>query len=216
MGNESLSTEPPGSNQPLLQHGPETPTDTDSQSKDGNATVTVLPANGPATGRPRKGVERITNTAAYRYLRRLNPVRLITGPIEAWRAYFVEKTEVPKVVIHKGVNGAWLAHTWVHIPPIVATAVLLVLNLWLYPNAKLRGHYIGPTCIGTFLQGDLSDEAKMNWLQFAAKLHEITLVASLSTVVWDMVRYFLVYKPLGVPLGLVGAGSAFTEIKFIL
>lgn len=66
------------------------------------------------------------------------------------------------------------------------------------------------------MSGDVEDETVLNWLQFAAKLHEITIVASLSTIVWDMVRYFLVYKPLGVPLGLVGASSAFTEMKFLV
>lgn len=213
MASESLSTEPPGGNQPLLTPGPEaaaTGADADSRNKHGNTTVTVLPVNGPDPRQRRRYAQKIGNTA-YHYVRRLNPARLITGARNKWRSYFVEKKEVPKVVIHKGVNLAWFAHTWVHIPPTFATAVLLALNLWLYPNARVRGHYIGG-----MIPGPLEDETKLNWLQFSAKMHDILIVASLSTVMWDMTRYFLVYKPLGVPLGLVGAGSAFTEAKFLL
>lgn len=213
MTDESLSTEPPGSDQPLLISGPNTP-DADNQSKDGDATVTVVPANEPEAGQQRrigKGEGNSARTTAYRYLRRLNPARLVTGTRKKLKAYFVEKREVPKIVIHKGVNKAWFAHTWVHFPPALATAVLLGLNLWLFPNAITRGYYIGGV-----IPGPPADESKLNWLQFAAKLHEITIVASLSTVMWDMIRYFLVYKPLGVPLGLVGAGSAFTEAKYLL
>lgn len=205
MGNESLSTEPPGSDLPLLPSAQTNGADTDDQSKDGNPTVTVLPADEPETGR--RGII----AKAAEYFRPLNPARLTTWAFEKWGSYFLQKREVPKVVIHKGINAEWFAHTWVHLPPIIATAVVLGFNLWLYPNARIRGHYIGGT-----IPGPLEDEAMLNWLQFAAKLHEITIVAGLSTIVWDMVRYFLVYKPLGVPLGLIGAGGAFTEAKFLL
>ncbi|KAK4651746.1 hypothetical protein QC762_600767 [Podospora pseudocomata] len=34
-------------------------------------------------------------------------------------------------------------------------------------------------------------------------------------VIWAMIRYPLLYKPLGVPLRLLGAGSAFAEMKFL-
>ena len=53
MTDESLSTEPPGSDQPLLISGPNTP-DADNQSKDGDATVTVVPANEPEAGQQRR------------------------------------------------------------------------------------------------------------------------------------------------------------------
>lgn len=133
---------------------------------------------------------------------------IIRGP---YRAFYKEDREVPKTVLNRPSIPTLFAHLWVHIIPVVATGALIGMNLWSPRNGVFEGWYIGPE-----LWGPWGSEATLNFLQLAAKLHETVIMASLSAVVVDLVRYFLVYKPLGVPLGLLGAGSRYSDMKYLL
>ncbi|KAM7210029.1 hypothetical protein V8F06_014586 [Rhypophila decipiens] len=130
---------------------------------------------------------------------------------DLYRSFYKEDQEVPKTVIKKASIGTLFAHLWVHIIPVAATGALIGINLWNQRNGVVEGWYIGRE-----LWGPWGSEATLNFLQLAAKLHETVIMASLTAVVVDLVRYFLVYKPLGVPLGLLGAGSRFSDMKYLL
>ena len=75
--------------------------------------------------------------------------------------------EPKKVAIHRDFGKAFRCG-WIHNVPISVTLVLVALNC--------RGYYIGSELTGAVGQ----DDAKFVALQFAAKLHELTIIASLS------------------------------------
>lgn len=90
----------------------------------------------------------------------------------------------------------------VHFVPIAAAFVLVVLN-W-------RGYYIGGE-----LEGAVGlDDAKFIGLQFAAKLHELTITASLTAVIFSYIRHELVTDS-GLPFGAIMAGFQFKEISYL-
>ena len=90
----------------------------------------------------------------------------------------------------------------VHFVPIAAAFVLVILN-W-------RGYYIGGELEGAVGQ----DDAKFIGLQFAAKLHELTITASLTAVIFSYIRHELVTDS-GLPFGAVMAGLQFKEISYL-
>ena len=86
--------------------------------------------------------------------------------------------------------------------PISATVALVVLNC--------RGYYIGSELAGAVGQ----DDAKFIALQFAAKLHESTIVASLTAVVSSYVQQKLV-RDYGLPFGAIIAEFRFQEVRYL-
>lgn len=90
----------------------------------------------------------------------------------------------------------------IHFVPIAAVFVLVVLN-W-------RGYYIGGELAGAVGQ----DDAKFIGLQFAAKLHELTISASLTAVIFSYTRHELVTDS-GLPFGALMAGFQFKEISYL-
>ena len=90
----------------------------------------------------------------------------------------------------------------IHIIPIVAAMVLVILN-W-------RGYYIGGELAGAVGQ----DDAKFIALQFAAKLHELTISASLTTVILSYIRHELI-EDTGLPFGAIAAGFQFKDISYL-
>ncbi|KAK4194938.1 hypothetical protein QBC40DRAFT_317755 [Triangularia verruculosa] len=183
---------------------------TQTLSSQRRASLSTSEAQEALTDTSGKNEHNITVTAQHlkkerRFYHYINPWQLIRKFRRRWNAFFLETREVPKPIIHTELCQ-WFLHVWVHIIPTAATAVLLWLNL------RPQGYYIAAWLPGP---DSTEDRTKLAWFQFAAKLHEVTIIASLNTAVWDMIRYRLVYKPLGVPLGLLWAGSAFTEIKFL-
>jgi len=109
--------------------------------------------------------------------------------------------EQKKVIVETSVWVA-LARCSVHILPIGISVFLLSYNfIGSYVGAQLSG----PT--------NLSDEVKFQLLQFAAKIHELLIVASTGHVVFYMVRYQLLWGN-GMPLGLIGSGFSFTDLSF--
>ncbi|KAH7184831.1 uncharacterized protein B0J16DRAFT_398325, partial [Fusarium flagelliforme] len=89
-----------------------------------------------------------------------------------------------------------LARCGVHILPSCVSLILITINLLSY-------------FIGAELQSfQNSDDMKMGILQICAKVQELLVVASLSTVIFHVLRSELVFGP-GLPLGLLGAGFNF-------
>lgn len=113
--------------------------------------------------------------------------------------------------ITKGKEGAkvlfvdsWkvaLARCGVHILPAAVSIVLVAVNL--------VGFFIGAELQGP---GD-QDDIKLGALQICAKVQELLVVASLSMVVFHVLRNELVFGS-GLPLGLVGAGFSFTSLRY--
>ena len=91
---------------------------------------------------------------------------------------------------------------YVHFIPISATVVLVILNC--------RGYYIGSELAGAVGQ----DDAKFIALQFAAKLHELAIIASLAAVIFSYIQHKLV-RDHGLPFGTILAGERFKEINYL-
>ena len=91
---------------------------------------------------------------------------------------------------------------YVHFVPISATVVLVVLNC--------RGYYIGSELAGAVGQ----DNAKFIALQFAAKLHEFAIIASLAAVLLSYIQHKLV-RDHGLPFGTILAGQRFKDINYL-
>lgn len=109
--------------------------------------------------------------------------------------------EAKKIALRKDLWMACLAGS-IHILPITASMVLVVLN-W-------RGYYIGSELAGPVGQ----DDARFIGLQFAAKLHELTISASLTAVIFSYVRHELMTDS-GLPFGAIVAGLQFKEISYL-
>ncbi|KAJ9663789.1 hypothetical protein H2201_005510 [Coniosporium apollinis] len=90
----------------------------------------------------------------------------------------------------------------VHIIPVSLALLLVVLNA--------SGHYIGGELTGENNQ----DVSKLNGLSFAAKLHELFMLASLTTVIFTYIRRELAFGD-GLPFGAVFAGLQFTTVSFL-
>lgn len=88
----------------------------------------------------------------------------------------------------------------IHVIPVAAALLLVSFNL--------HGYYIGGELAGAVGQ----DTQKLAGLQFAAKLHELLMLASLGVVVFTMVRKELV-SIRGLPFGAVFATSSIDTIS---
>jgi hypothetical protein len=110
-------------------------------------------------------------------------------------------TETKKVVMEKSQPKATL-RCIVHLVPISAAIALLVLNG--------SNHYIGGELSGASGQ----DNQKLAALLFAAKLHELFMLASLSTIVITYIRKELVFGG-GVPFGTVFSATQFKDLTFL-
>ena len=107
----------------------------------------------------------------------------------------------PKKIAIRGSRWLALARCGVHILPMLFTIVLAALNL---------KHYF----IEFHLQGIImTDDINLALLQIAAKVQELLIVSSTSTIVFDLIRIELLNGN-GVPLGLIGSGFSFKEISW--
>ncbi|CZR68202.1 uncharacterized protein PAC_18101 [Phialocephala subalpina] len=85
-----------------------------------------------------------------------------------------------------------LSRSAIHVIPILGAAVIIYLNMTtLYIGASLKEIYA---------------------LQFAAKLHEITMVASIACIVFSYLRYQMTLGE-GLPLGAITAG--FGQVSYL-
>ncbi|TGO70856.1 hypothetical protein BELL_0655g00010 [Botrytis elliptica] len=107
-----------------------------------------------------------------------------------------QQAERPKQAIR---SGRWkaLCGAGIHILPIIFTIVLLFLN----------ASTVYVTSIGV---GTASVNARLNGLQFAAKIHEILIGASLSSMVLSLVQYRIFQA--GVPIGSLFIAFRITDL----
>lgn len=90
----------------------------------------------------------------------------------------------------------------IHFIPIAATVIICYL--------ALAGYYIGSELTGISNE----DSERFIGLQFAAKLHELTINASLTAVIFSFVRHQLAVAG-GLPFGALFTGLQFQEISFL-
>jgi hypothetical protein len=120
----------------------------------------------------------------------------LLAKVLGWPVY-----EDKKVVMQRSRPMATLRCA-VHLVPIAAAISLLVLNG--------SNHYIGGELSGSRGQ----DSQKLGALLFAAKLHELFMLASLSAIVISYVRKELAFGE-GVPFGTVFSASQFKDLTFL-
>lgn len=79
-------------------------------------------------------------------------------------------------------------------------------------DPNLKGYFVGAELAGSKIPFAkmFRDEDTLNVLQIFAKVHEIAIIASISALVWDGVRFALHNKE-GLPLGLVGTAFCYTQ-----
>ncbi|KAJ6031382.1 hypothetical protein N7540_002114 [Penicillium herquei] len=111
-----------------------------------------------------------------------------------------DEKEHPKVAIWDSRMVA-LPRLLFHIIPVGGAIVLLWLNL--------MGYYLGTEIPG--IEGHNS--AKIGALQFAAKMHEITILASLSIIVFNLIQDRIVTHD--VALSVLFAGLQFRDLSYI-
>lgn len=110
--------------------------------------------------------------------------------------------ERPKAMIEKSRVKAIYRACFIHLVPVTAALVLIILNyIEYYAGSELSGP-----------KG--YDDFKFSGLLFAAKLHEVLMVASLGFIVFTYVQEELVNGE-GVPFAALGAGLQMSQITFI-
>jgi hypothetical protein len=105
------------------------------------------------------------------------------------------KSERPKVIMERS-RWKTAGNCVIHLLPLAVIIALLALNF--------SQVYAGDV-------GASNPSAKLNALQFAAKLHEVLMAASLSSIVLHCVQYELLHGE-GVPLGGLLAGFQVTDL----
>ncbi|KAH7393791.1 hypothetical protein DE146DRAFT_757281 [Phaeosphaeria sp. MPI-PUGE-AT-0046c] len=113
----------------------------------------------------------------------------------------LDRTPEPLKPIQTKSLTAALQRCAVHLLPYAFSVFLVTINL--------KGYYIGFELAG--VSGKTSQYIAL--LQIAAKVQELLIVASLATVVVHRLRHDLIDGE-GVPLGLVGASSLFSQLSY--
>ncbi|KAL9004694.1 MAG: hypothetical protein Q9188_002490 [Gyalolechia gomerana] len=122
---------------------------------------------------------------------------------ETWQKLFgtSEAHETRKVAIREDRLIAALAGT-IHIIPASIAISIAALNSY--------GYYIGEELAGP--QGQ--DDEKLAGLQLAAKLHELTIQASLAAMLLQYIRHEVALEK-GLPFGALFAGHLFKDVSFL-
>ncbi|KAI8633335.1 hypothetical protein F5Y19DRAFT_490508 [Xylariaceae sp. FL1651] len=108
--------------------------------------------------------------------------------------------EPPKQVVYKS-RATVVWRSAVHIVPAAVSLFLAIINI--------KGYFIGAS-----LQGeDDADSLKFATLQIVAKIQELFIMSSVGAMVLYAIREDLLFG-IGIPLGLVGADRAFTQLSF--
>lgn len=109
--------------------------------------------------------------------------------------------EVPKILVDPRRSVAF-GRCAIHVLPSCLSIALVALSG--------IGYFIGKD-----LQGEQgNDDMFQALLQVAAKVQELLIVASLATIIQDMIRQALM-EAYGVPLGLLTSGFSFTQLRFV-
>lgn len=109
--------------------------------------------------------------------------------------------EARKIAIRDDRPVAALAGA-IHLLPASTAISIALLNSY--------GYYIGEELAGTKGQ----DDEKMAGLQLAAKLHELTIQASIAAMLLQYIRHELALRQ-GLPFGALFAGQLFKDISFL-
>lgn len=112
------------------------------------------------------------------------------------------KGEPPKVLIQ---SSRWIAlsRCAVHLLPAAVSISLVGLNL--------SGFFIGHNLDGA---GSAGDDFKQSTLQVAAKLQELLIVASTTSIIFHVLLKELTMGD-GLPLGLLVSGWSFASIRYV-
>ncbi|CAF9908483.1 MAG: hypothetical protein GOMPHAMPRED_006176 [Gomphillus americanus] len=111
------------------------------------------------------------------------------------------RSELPKPVYNSSLKTA-IARSAIHWIPVSVSVVLITINLsHLFLGRQYTGVIIAQP-FNAFL------------LQVAAKLHEMTIIASLTAVILHVIRRELLHGP-GVPLGAIGGGFLFSSLNYL-
>jgi hypothetical protein len=125
---------------------------------------------------------------------------VLYGPLAKLFGWENEKEE-KKVVINKDRTLATV-RCLIHVIPVAAALALIALNA---SNYYIGGELSGPSG---------QDFEKLAALQFAAKLHELLMLASLGTMLITYIRRELAFGA-GLPFGAVFSGLQFRDISFL-
>ena len=106
-----------------------------------------------------------------------------------------------KVAVYRDRKTAAIA-ALIHLPPVAGSIAIIALNL--------RGYYIGGELAGPSGQ----DVEKLAGLQFAAKIHELLINASLAALLFSYIQYQIALGG-GLPYGAVFAGLQFKDLSFL-
>ena len=101
--------------------------------------------------------------------------------------------EPEKVAIRRSRTTA-LLRTLIHVVPVGVALFEIILNL--------KGHFVGKSF------------DKQNYLQFAAKAHEIAMQASIATILLSYIRY-QISAGKGIPFGAVLSGLQFLQVSYL-
>lgn len=101
--------------------------------------------------------------------------------------------EAPKIILQESWSSALIRNV-IHIIPVGGAITIAYLNL--------AGHYLGASFSG------------IPALQFAAKLHEILMIASLSQIMLHVIRNELTSK-CGIPLGGLISGFQISQLRYL-
>lgn len=124
----------------------------------------------------------------------------VLNDLNTWLPGRRHRSEQKKIVIS---TSRWtaLSRCGVHVLPVLVSIAIIIINI--------RQVYIGID----FQSLVTSETINIAFLQTAAKLQELLIVASLTTIVFQLLRDELLYGD-GIPLGLIGAGIDFTKLSY--
>lgn len=126
---------------------------------------------------------------------------LVKSLVDKWLYPVRGASEHRKTVLDQNVWRA-LQRCTVHAISVVTSIVLCYVNV--------RGVYLGGELPGKSGQ----DNVKLGALQFAVKLHELSIHASIAAILFTYIRNELLSQK-GIPFGALTAGLQFTDISYL-
>ena len=108
--------------------------------------------------------------------------------------------ELPKPVIQKSTSTV-LSRSAIHILPVLGSITIITINL--------KNCFLGRTLTGSILDPAIN----IALLQVAAKIQELLIIASLTTIVVHTIREHMLFKD-GVPFGIIGGAFLFSSLSY--
>ena len=162
-------------------------------SADGNATAALPP---PVRNRLHRSTPLFQNPVI---TRRARLKKAMWEGKEKVKLGVGEGAEEPKVILQRGWS---LGKYRIHIVALIATGIVVGFNLsnrYAWDQGRLH---------------KFTDDEAINALQFVAKLHEVIIVGSLSSILLHHIRRRL-FGPKGVPLGLLSSGYQSSSAEYL-